>query len=686
MLLPLSAAQARRPTDHPGAAAAHRGAGARRSWCSSASWRSRTTRRQTAKETTPVVKASPKGFSLQSADGQNVIKLRGTLHFDGRFFESDDPSATPLTDTWQVTRVAPDRRGHRRRHLRLPLHAGLRPGPTVIQDAYVTGALPAAVPGHGRQVQGAGRPRAPAVGERHPLRRARLPDQPRAESRPRPAGRRRPAGRSAELRGVAVPNGVERRRQHAMRSPTSTPTAARNRRRALFAQPFGDSDSFALRGLGFGIAGTYAIVQTAPRPQPLAAELQDAGPVHVLPRTAAGDDQPDARERRSARASRPQFYYYAGRFGLLGEYTQVSQDVVARPRRRDAQTATLDTSAWQVQASWFLTGEEESFRGFKPNNVFSLDNHTWGAFELVARYHELDTDDDAFVGGAASFADPAVSARKATRIWRGPQLVPQREPEVAARLRADELRRRRRRRRGPRGREGLPAPASHSASDRRTGHDDELDFQAPFARVRWPLRCWRRRRCARRRSCSTSRTTRRASCTTTTTRRSRPYWKQKTGKDVTVRQSHGGSGKQARTVIDGLPADVVTLALAYDIDAHRDAGQAAAGQLAGAPAEQQLAVHLDDRVPGAQGQPEGHQGLGRPGEAGRVGDHAEPEDLGRRALELPGGLGLGAEAAGRQRRHGRGVRRRSCTRTCRCSTPARAARRRRSPSAASATC
>jgi sulfate transport system substrate-binding protein len=45
------------------------------------------------------------------------------------------------------------------------------------------------------------------------------------------------------------------------------------------------------------------------------------------------------------------------------------------------------------------------------------------------------------------------------------------------------------------------------------------------------------------------------------------YWKQKTGRNVTIKQSHGGSGKQARTVIDGLPADVVTLALAYDIDA-----------------------------------------------------------------------------------------------------------------------
>src|SRR6202521_2785306 len=45
------------------------------------------------------------------------------------------------------------------------------------------------------------------------------------------------------------------------------------------------------------------------------------------------------------------------------------------------------------------------------------------------------------------------------------------------------------------------------------------------------------------------------------------YWKAKTGQEVRVDQSHGGSGKQARSVIDGLAADVVTLALAADIDA-----------------------------------------------------------------------------------------------------------------------
>ncbi len=51
------------------------------------------------------------------------------------------------------------------------------------------------------------------------------------------------------------------------------------------------------------------------------------------------------------------------------------------------------------------------------------------------------------------------------------------------------------------------------------------------------------------------------------------HWKETTGQDVSIESSHGGSGKQARSVIDGLEADVVTLALAYDIDAIAEKGQ-----------------------------------------------------------------------------------------------------------------
>jgi sulfate transport system substrate-binding protein len=51
------------------------------------------------------------------------------------------------------------------------------------------------------------------------------------------------------------------------------------------------------------------------------------------------------------------------------------------------------------------------------------------------------------------------------------------------------------------------------------------------------------------------------------------YWSSKTGEKISVQQSHGGSGKQARSVIDGLAADVVTLALGYDIDAIAEHGR-----------------------------------------------------------------------------------------------------------------
>ncbi len=51
------------------------------------------------------------------------------------------------------------------------------------------------------------------------------------------------------------------------------------------------------------------------------------------------------------------------------------------------------------------------------------------------------------------------------------------------------------------------------------------------------------------------------------------YWQGKTGDTVTVRQSHGGSGKQATSVINGIEADVVTLALAYDVDAITERGR-----------------------------------------------------------------------------------------------------------------
>ena len=108
-------------------------------------------------------------------------------------------------------------------------------------------------------------------------------------------------------------------------------------------------------------------------------------------------------------------------------------------------------------------------------------------------------------------------------------------------------------------------------------------------------------------------------------------------------RSNGGSGKQAQAVIDGLDADVVTLALQGDIDAIAKKGLLDTDWREQVP-EQVAALHLDHRVPGPQGQPQGHQGLAGPDQGRRAGDRAQPQDLGRRALGLSRGLGLAAKA------------------------------------------
>ena len=151
------------------------------------------------------------------------------------------------------------------------------------------------------------------------------------------------------------------------------------------------------------------------------------------------------------------------------------------------------------------------------------------------------------------------------------------------------------------------------------------------------------------------------------------HWKQTTGQDVRISQSHGGSGRQARAVIDGLPADVVTLALAGDIDTIAAAGQAAAAQLGTAPAAQQRALLLDHRVSGARRQSEEHPRLGRPRARRRPGrSRPTPRPPAARAgTTWPRGPGRNASPAAA--RPARGSSCASCTRTCRCSTPARAA-------------
>jgi phosphate-selective porin OprO/OprP len=88
-----------------------------------------------AKEATPVVSAGPKGFSLKSADGKNQLKLRGTLHLDGRWISGTDPGGT--FDTFTATRVRPIFEGTVANIFDFKFMPDFGQGRTVIQDAYV---------------------------------------------------------------------------------------------------------------------------------------------------------------------------------------------------------------------------------------------------------------------------------------------------------------------------------------------------------------------------------------------------------------------------------------------------------------------------------------------------------------------------------------------------------------------
>jgi phosphate-selective porin OprO/OprP len=359
-----------------------------------------------AKEATPVVSAGPKGFSLKSADGKNQLKLRGTLHLDGRWISGTDPGGT--FDTFTATRVRPIFEGTFADIFDFKFMPDFGQGRTVIQDAYVNARFTQAA-----QLE-VGKFKAP-IG----LERLQSANDMRWVQRGFPTslvtnrdiglmlqgdlGGGRLSYQAAYLNGSNDGSSSETfadvdindDKEYALR---------------LFVQPFAESENFALRGLGFGIAGSWND-QVGNILQPLLPSFRTPGQSTFFRYRSFGTTAGTIADGERTRLA-PQFYYYVGALGVLGEYTEDSQDV-SRVVATGVREATVDTNAWQLAVSYFLTGEEASFKGFQPKTRFSPSEGTWGAFEIKARVQQLNIDDNAFSGGADSFADPLVSASQA---------------------------------------------------------------------------------------------------------------------------------------------------------------------------------------------------------------------------------------------------------------------------------
>jgi phosphate-selective porin OprO/OprP len=176
----------------------------------------------------------------------------------------------------------------------------------------------------------------------------------------------------------------------------------------LFYQPFIQDPANWLHGLGVGVGGTYSEVSSNSAALP--ATLGGTLPGYL----STGQQQffaynpllgPVVANGPHSRLS-PEAYYYVGPFGAQAEYIFDQQEV-----RNDftMRSAWLNDDAWQVTAQWMLTGENASFNAITPAHPFDLRAGHWGAWQLVARYSELDIDKKTFKG----FSDPATSAQSA---------------------------------------------------------------------------------------------------------------------------------------------------------------------------------------------------------------------------------------------------------------------------------
>ena len=174
----------------------------------------------------------------------------------------------------------------------------------------------------------------------------------------------------------------------------------------IFATPFADSDS-VLAGLGLGIAVTYGDANGTASNRGVTGGYKTPGLSASNFFALNGNVVGDGRRFRWT----PQAYYYHGPFGLLAEYADVSTDV--RNTAVANSQGEVESDAWQVAASWLLTGEDASFKDVKPSQPFATGKPGWGAWEIIARYQQQEIDDEAFDHG---YANPTTSAKSA-RTW-----------------------------------------------------------------------------------------------------------------------------------------------------------------------------------------------------------------------------------------------------------------------------
>jgi len=358
-------------------------------------------------KSTPVVSAGAGGFSLRSADTNFVLKIRGYVQADSRWFINDGIDAN---DTFLLRRVRPIFEGtvFDKYDFRVMLDFGSGAGSSAanngfVQDAYLNARfLPEFQLQFGKFKEPVGLERLQSGANLLFVERA-YPTQllPNRDVGVQLHGE---LFSGALTYAVGIFNGVA----DGGSGDFETADDEKDGAARLFALPFRNSDNANLKGLGIGLAGTYGNQEGA-----LRSFVSPGQQRFFAYRTSTAATAPNVEADGDRWRLTPQGYYYRGPLGLYGEYAISSQDVRQAGGGAGAgSVADLRNTAWQVAASYVLTGEENSWRGITPKRPFNLGTGGWGAWEIAAGYSELDIDNATF----PIFSNPDTSATDA-RSW-----------------------------------------------------------------------------------------------------------------------------------------------------------------------------------------------------------------------------------------------------------------------------
>lgn len=337
--------------------------------------------------TVGLVTVGPSGFTIQSADGNFLLKTGADLQTDIRTFTGKGSGL--LLDQILLRRVRPTISGTVYKYIDYFFRPDFGQGTTVIYDAYAQfNYIPHFAIRAGKFKPGVG------------LERLQSDDDTSFIERGLPTLLVPSRAIGFQIAGDVIDHrlgyqlGVFNPVPDNSLSDTS-PSNTRDYTARFFATPFQPEHDF-LSGFGFGLGVQGGSVDGVALPA-YKTVAQNTFITFNSGVTSAGHRTTEA----------PQAFYYIGPFGLLAEDTVTEEDFQKGTARHD-----IAFRSWQVQASYVLTGEKKSFGSPNPKHPFSLADHGWGAWEIAARTGDFRADEGLFTYGFASLTSSASFARE----------------------------------------------------------------------------------------------------------------------------------------------------------------------------------------------------------------------------------------------------------------------------------